>query len=109
MASTCLLSPFPFAGVPVVAGETALDHFVAPAVARDDGGCQVPDAKAKRAKRHHNDDLQPQLAHDASFRAFSTAPGSLAIFAAIRRASSRVTPMGAIRWHHFRGDVGVRI
>jgi hypothetical protein len=27
------LSPFPFASLPVVAGDTALDHFVAPTVA----------------------------------------------------------------------------
>jgi hypothetical protein len=56
------LSPFPFAGLPVVTGDTALDHFVAPAVACDDKGDQVATAEAKRAERCHDDELQ-QLTH----------------------------------------------
>ena len=43
------LSPFPFAGVPIVAGDVALDHFVAPLVARHDKGGQVAEAKANAA------------------------------------------------------------
>jgi hypothetical protein len=58
------LSPFPFAGLPVVAGDAALDHFVTPLIARDDERSEVAAAEAKRAERHHNDDLQQQLAHD---------------------------------------------
>jgi hypothetical protein len=45
------LSPFPFAGLPVVAGDAALDHFVAPAVASDDEGGQVATGEAKPAER----------------------------------------------------------
>jgi hypothetical protein len=59
-----LLSPFPFAGLPVVAGQTALDHFVAPLIARHDEGSDIAAAEAKRAERNHNDDLQQQLTHD---------------------------------------------
>ena len=39
------LTPFPFAGVPVVAGDAALDHFVAPLIARHDEGSEVAAAK----------------------------------------------------------------
>src|SRR6266571_1949888 len=63
-ASPWRLPPFPFAGLPVVAGNTALDHFVTPLIARHDDGSEVAAAEAKRAERHHNDDLQQQLAHD---------------------------------------------
>src|SRR6516162_7615290 len=52
------LSPFPFAGVPVVASDAPLDHFVAPLIARHDEGSEVAAAIAKRAERHHKDDLQ---------------------------------------------------
>jgi hypothetical protein len=55
------LSPFPFAGLPVVAGNTALDHLVPPLIARHDEGSEVAAAEAKRGERHHNDDLQQQL------------------------------------------------
>ena len=58
------LPPFPFAGVPVVAGDAALDHFVAPLIAGHDEGSEIAAAEAKRAERHHNDDLQQQLTHD---------------------------------------------
>jgi hypothetical protein len=51
------LSPFPFAGVPVVAGDAALDLFVAPFVARHDEGREIAAAKAKRAERRHDDEL----------------------------------------------------
>ena len=51
------LSPFPFAGLPVVAGDTALDHFVAIFVARHDKRSEIAEAKAKRAKRDHDDEL----------------------------------------------------
>jgi hypothetical protein len=43
------LSPFPFAGLPVVAGDTALDHFVTPLVACRDKGGEVAAAEAKSA------------------------------------------------------------
>ncbi len=56
------LSPFPFAGVPVVAGDAALDHFVAPFVACHDERGEITAAKAKRAKGPHDDELQ-QLTH----------------------------------------------
>ena len=51
------LSPFPFARVPVVAGDMALDHFVAPLIARHDEGSEVAAAEAKRGERHHYKDL----------------------------------------------------
>src|SRR6266700_403408 len=56
------LAPFPFAGVPVVAGDAALNHFVAPFVACHDERGEIAAAKAKRAKGYHDDELQ-QLAH----------------------------------------------
>ena len=62
-----------------------LDHF-APAVARDDEAGQVATAEAKRAESHHDNELQ-QLAHRSN-------SGSLAIFTAIRRASSLVSSLG---------------
>ena len=70
MAPTCLLSPFPLAGPLVVVGKTALDHIAAPLIARHDEGSETAAAEAKRAKRYHNDDLQPQLAHDPSLGLF---------------------------------------
>src|SRR5262249_31272284 len=60
------VAPFPFAGVPIVAGDAALDHFVAPLVARHDEGSEVATPEAKRAERHHNEGLQEQLAHRSS-------------------------------------------
>jgi hypothetical protein len=39
------LSPFPFAGLPVVAGNATLNHLVAPVVAREDESRQVATAK----------------------------------------------------------------
>jgi len=62
-----------------------LDHF-APAVARDDEASQVTTAEAKRAESHHDNELQ-QLAHRSN-------SGSMAIFTAIRRASSLVSSLG---------------
>jgi hypothetical protein len=41
----------------------ALDHFVAPLIARHDEGSEVAAAEAKRGERHHYKDLQGQLAH----------------------------------------------
>src|SRR6516164_5895157 len=70
VAPTCLLSPFPLAGPLVVVGKTALDHIAAPLIARHDEGSETAAAEAKRAKRYHNDDLQPQLAHDPSLGLF---------------------------------------
>ena len=56
------LSPFPFAGLLVVASHTALDHFVAkPIACRNERG-EVAAAEAKRAERHHNGNLQHRLA-----------------------------------------------
>ena len=52
------LSPFPFAGLPVVAGDMALDHFVASLIARHDEGSEVAAAEAKRCERHHYKDLR---------------------------------------------------
>jgi hypothetical protein len=40
------LSPFPFASLPVVASGAALDHFVAPLIARHDEGSEIAAAKA---------------------------------------------------------------
>src|SRR6516165_1562014 len=51
------LSPFKFAGLPVVVGATALDHFVAEPIARHDECNEVAAAKAKRAERPHNAEL----------------------------------------------------
>src|SRR5215472_16385132 len=59
------LAPFPFAGVPIVTGDAALDHFAAPLVARHDEGGQVAEAKAKYGERRHDDELQP-LTHCTS-------------------------------------------
>jgi hypothetical protein len=60
------LSPFPFAGLLVVACHTALDHFVAkPIACRNERG-EVAPAEAKRAERHHNRNLQQQFAHVTS-------------------------------------------
>ena len=60
------LAAFPFAGVPIVAGDATLDHFVAPLVARHDEGSEVAAPEAKRAERHHNEGPQEQLAHRSS-------------------------------------------
>src|SRR5262245_7132098 len=58
VAPSCLLSPFPLAGLLVVVGKTALNHFVAPLIARHDEGSETAAAEAKRAERHHNAELQ---------------------------------------------------
>jgi hypothetical protein len=50
--------PFPFAAHPVVAGDTALDHFVPPLIARYNESCEVATAEAKRAEGNHNDKLR---------------------------------------------------
>jgi len=42
-------------GLPAVAGDAALDHFVAPAVACDDEAGQVATAETKLAKGDHDD------------------------------------------------------
>jgi hypothetical protein len=83
------LSPFPFAGLRIVAGDTALDHFIAPFVARHDERGENTAAKAKRAERYEDDELQP-LTHRSNL-------ASLAIFAVIRRASSLLTNLAADR------------
>src|SRR5215469_6470731 len=57
-------SPFPFAGLLVVASEAALDHFFAVSIARHDECKKAATAEAKHAERYHNDGLQRQLAHD---------------------------------------------
>ena len=51
-------APIPFAGLPVVAGDAALDHFVAPMVACDNEAREVAAAEAKRTERHDDDELQ---------------------------------------------------
>jgi hypothetical protein len=58
------LSPFPFAGVPIVAGDAALDHFIAPLIACDDECGEIPAAEANGAESDHNENLQRQLVHD---------------------------------------------
>ncbi len=78
------LSPFPLAGLPVIAGHTTLNHFIPPVIARHDQGSEVAAAEAKRAKRNHNENLQ-QLAHRPSPYALPTSPDSLAMLAAILR------------------------
>ena len=52
------LAPFPFAGLPVVAGDATFDHFVAPAVAYHDERGEITATKAKPAKGDHDDELQ---------------------------------------------------
>jgi hypothetical protein len=74
------LSPFPFAGLLIVASDTALGHFVAVFVARHDKCSENAATKAKRAERYDDDELQ-QLTHRNS-------SGSFAILTAIRLASS---------------------
>ena len=69
-------------------GDTALNHFVTPFVARHDERGDNTATKAKRAERHGDDELQ-QLTHRNN-------PGSLAMFAAIRRAASRVSNLGKL-------------
>jgi hypothetical protein len=82
------LSPFPFASLPVVAGDTALDHFFAPAVACDDEAREVSAAEANRAERNRNENLAQQLAfHGSATLSLATNSGGLTIFAAIRRAT----------------------
>jgi hypothetical protein len=57
------LTPFPFAGLLIVASETALDHFVAIFVACYNEGNEIAAAKANRAERHHDDELQQLITH----------------------------------------------
>jgi len=68
------LFPFPFAGLPVVAGHTALDHFVAPAVSLNNKRDAVAAAKADGPEHHHNADLQQQLTHEEPSQAVGVAP-----------------------------------
>jgi hypothetical protein len=68
------LPPFPFTGVPVVTGDTALDHFVAPAVSLNNKRDAVAAAKADGPERHHNADLQQQLTHEEPSQAVGVAP-----------------------------------
>ena len=56
------LAPFPFAGLPVVAGDTTLNHFIAPFVACHDERDEVAAAKTKPAKGGHDNELR-QLTH----------------------------------------------
>src|ERR1700720_2877704 len=51
------LAPFPFAALPVVASDAALDHFVAPFVAGHDERGEIAAAKTKPAKGNHDDHL----------------------------------------------------
>src|SRR4029077_19074277 len=67
-------SPFPFAGLPVVAGDTALDHFIAPLIARHDERGEVAAAKAKPAKSDHDDDLQQHLGTSRALSMQMTTP-----------------------------------
>src|SRR5215472_4530302 len=64
-------------GLPAVAGDAALDHFVAPAVACDDEAGQVATAETKLAKGDHDDELQ-QLTHRTSSGSFAISPRSAA-------------------------------
>jgi len=56
------LAPFPFAGLPVVAGDTTLNHFIAPFVACHDERDEIAAAKAKPAKGGNYGELR-QLTH----------------------------------------------
>jgi serine/threonine protein kinase HipA of HipAB toxin-antitoxin module len=47
----------------IVASDTALDHFVAVFVACHDERNDRAAAKAKRAERHHDDELQQLIPH----------------------------------------------
>jgi hypothetical protein len=68
------LSPFPFAGLPVIAGDTALDHFIAPLIARHNERGEIATAKAKRAKSYHDDDLQEHLGTSRALSMQMTTP-----------------------------------
>jgi hypothetical protein len=68
------LSPFPFAGLPVVAGNAALDHFIAPLIARHDERGEIATAKAKPAKGDHDDDLQQHFGTSRAISMLMTTP-----------------------------------
>ena len=57
VAPTCLLSPFPLASPFVVVCKTALNHVVAPLIARHDECNEVAAAEAKHAERGHKAEL----------------------------------------------------
>src|SRR5262249_1918723 len=59
------LSPFPFAGLPVVASRPALGHFVAEQISRHKEAREVAAGEAERAKCYVDGDLQQQFAHGA--------------------------------------------
>jgi hypothetical protein len=86
------LAPFPTAGLPVVAGDTALDHFVAPLVARHDEGSEIAAAEAERAERHYNKELQQQRVHDR--------PSVLDKIMAVRKLDECVMVRHAVTHHH---------
>jgi hypothetical protein len=52
------LTPFPLTGMPVVASHAALNHFVAPPIARYDEGDEIAAAEAKGAEHNNNAELQ---------------------------------------------------
>ena len=54
-----------FPSRPVVAGDTALDHFVAPPIACHDERGETAAAKTESAKGYHDDELQ-KLTHTLS-------------------------------------------
>jgi len=64
------LSPIPFAGLPAVAGDPALYHFVAPMVACDNEGSQVFTAEAKRTERRDDNQLQQLIHRELRFMPF---------------------------------------
>jgi hypothetical protein len=51
------LSPFPLARLPVVAGDAALNHFIAPLIARYDESSETAAPEAKRTERRHKAEL----------------------------------------------------
>jgi hypothetical protein len=62
------LAPFPFAGLPIVAGDTAPYHFVAPVVAYHDERNEIAAAETNRAKACHDHELRYLTHRSVSLR-----------------------------------------
>jgi hypothetical protein len=61
-------APLPFAGLPIVAGDTTLYHFVAPLVSYHDERDEIAAAKANRAKTRHDHELRYLTHRSVSLR-----------------------------------------